>query len=604
MFGRKSINLSFDNDNDIGDNPFSPKFSNNSNYLYFSQNDDDENDFISQLEIYIRPNNYPDKKILIMVKSGITFEQLYKQIEDNIKLTQEFKTISKLTIKNYSKLIAEDKVKLPLKGPIDKILESGDIIYCDILSEEIWMKSYFKLEMKSFRKVFQIEYKIQKRYNFKQIQLILLKGGINIFYDELKNNEVDNTLNYYLGNILFNKKRKKMISHENGKEYKYEVFVNMHFEIFEELIHEQIRTNQIEKTDPIYFRFNEYSNFLFEELTNSKKFEAELSTIKDIAREFLTSQYNDLKSTFIFYNPKNQEYEDLILPSNDNTSSVIDLYDLTDYEEPSNFISEDMEFSNMNDYRLMNNSFSSNESLYKPNSNMIIISNVINNSESLNNSLNILKNIQENSFEESLDDNKNNISMHEILTKNESPLYDPLIINRKKTFKSQLMPGDSDKFDSLKDSLSNPNSNSDLNENSNIFFLDDESKSKKKKKQKNPLRTKTKKYKFFFENYKEPDCCQNLYNFFEQKTFLEQIKNNYKFIYVKNLIERLKVPESRNLENVDRNFFKFLQKRDKKKRESNIKYHKKLIIFLVLVLLYFLLVLIYINSDFYRIHIS
>jgi hypothetical protein len=395
-----------------------------------------------------------------------------------------------------------------------------------------------------------------------------------------------------------------MISHENGKEYKYEVFVNMHFEIFEELIHEQIRTNQIEKTDPIYFRFNEYSNFLFEELTNSKKFEAELSTIKDIAREFLTSQYNDLKSTFIFYNPKNQEYEDLILPSNDNTSSVIDLYDLTDYEEPSNFISEDMEFSNMNDYRLMNNSFSSNESLYKPNSNMIIISNVINNSESLNNSLNILNNIQENSFEESLDDNKNNISMHEILTKNESPLYDPLIINRKKTFKSQLMPGDSDKFDSLKDSLSNPNSNSDLNENSNIFFLDDESKSKKKKKQKNPLRTKTKKYKFFFENYKEPDCCQNLYNFFEQKTFLEQIKNNYKFIYVKNLIERLKVPESRNLENVDRNFFKFLQKRDKKKRESNIKYHKKLIIFLVLVLLYFLLVLIFINSDFYRIHIS
>ena len=539
-----------------------------------------------------------------MVKSGITFEQLYKQIEDNIKLTQEFKTISKLTIKNYSKLIAEDKVKLPFKGPIDKILESGDIIYCDILSEEIWMKSYFKLEMKSFRKVFQIEYKIQKRYNFKQIQLILLKGGINIFYDELKNNEVDNTLNYYLGNILFNKKRKKMISHENGKEYKYEVFVNMHFEIFEELIHEQIRTNQIEKTDPIYFRFNEYSNFLFEELTNSKKFEAELSTIKDIAREFLTSQYNDLKSTFIFYNPKNQEYEDLILPSNDNTSSVIDLYDLTDYEEPSNFISEDMEFSNMNDYRLMNNSFSSNESLYKPNSNMIIISNVINNSESLNNSLNILKNIQENSFEESLDDNKNNISMHEILTKNESPLYDPLIINRKKTFKSQLMPGDSDKFDSLKDSLSNPNSNSDLNENSNIFFLDDESKSKKKKKQKNPLRTKTKKYKFFFENYKEPDCCQNLYNFFEQKTFLEQIKNNYKFIYVKNLIERLKVPESRNLENVDRNFFKFLQKRDKKKRESNIKYHKKLIIFLVLVLLYFLLILIFINSDFYRIHIS
>ena len=80
----------------------------------------------------------------------------------------------------------------------------------------------------------------------------------------------------------------------------------------------------------------------------------------------------------------------------------------------------------------------------------------------------------------------------------------------------------------------------------------------------------------------------------------------FSLIYNKQIIEKLKIPESRNLENVDRNFFKYLQKRDKlkKEKESNVKYHKKLIIFLILVFLYFLLIIIFINCDFYKIHIS
>ena len=142
----------------------------------------------------------------------------------------------------------------------------------------------------------------------------------------------------------------------------------MHFEIFEELIHEQLKTNELKKTDENYFRFNEYSNLLFEELISSEKFLPELSTIKDISKEFLTSQYNDLNTNFVFYNPKNPEiFESFFMSTADNTSSAFDLNDLSEFQEASNFISEDMDFSMVGDYRLMSNtSFTSTDTQYKP----------------------------------------------------------------------------------------------------------------------------------------------------------------------------------------------------------------------------------------------
>jgi hypothetical protein len=619
MFGvKKPINLTFNNtSNEVDDQSNQSDnyhVSDDSKYIYYNENDNDDQ-FIAQFEIYIRPNNYPDKKILVIVKKDITFEELYHQIQENFKSISEFKTISKLQITNFTKMVAGERLKLPLSGPIDKYLKSGDILFCDILSEEHWMKTYFKLEVKSFRKVLQVEYKIQKRLNFRQIKFILLKAGISLFYDEMKNNNLDNTFNYYLKGILFNRKKKKAIKNEDGKEYKYEVFVNMHFEIFEELIHEQLKTNELKKTDENYFRFNEYSNLLFEELISSEKFLPELNTIKDISKEFLTSQYNDLNTNFVFYNPKNPEiFESFFMSTADNTSSAFDLNDLSEFQEASNFISEDMDFSMVGDYRLMSNtSFTSTDTQYKPDANMIIISTFLNLSDSQNNSLNILKNnlniINKNNNNNSsmdliVDDNKINISVQEELKISDNPLYDSLIQGAKKSNKSDLLPDDTDKkTESSQDMFSNKD-----DQNQNIFFLDDESSEKnniKKKKRYKTFLPKSKKYRLLLQNYnKEENCCLDLYELFDQKTFLETLNQNYKIIYNKKLIERIKVPESRNLENVDRNFFKFLQKRDKKKRASCFKYYKTLIGFLIFAFLYFLFVIITVNIDFLNVHIS
>lgn len=598
MFGvRKSFNLSFDSENEVPDQPVNNRPSGGgSNYIYYNQSEVEDEQFINQIEIYIKPNNYPEKKILVMVKSEVTFEQLYKQIEDNFKLTPDFKTISNLKIRNFTMVFGDARIRLPLTGPINKYIKSGDLIYCDIISQEIWMTTYIKFEVlkyKNFRKTLRVEYKVQKKYNFRQIQIILLKAGLSLFYDLIKNEELlDSSLNYYLKNFTIYKKKKKNLSNNVSKEYIYESIVSMNFEIFEELIHEQLKLNQVDKDDTIYFRFNEYSNSLFEEILFSKKFTPELNTLKDISKEFLTSQYNDLKTTFIFYNPKNPEIiEDLIMPAGDTATTELDLNDLTEYNEIANYMSEDNDYS-INDNKLLSSSFTSNnnnndtDSQYKADANMIIISNFLEFNKASyprQNRINTNRNNQ-NDLNSEIEENKDNISVDANLRIND--MLEPITMRKTKTLG---IPDESEK-----DEKEQNDDSFDINKN--IFFLDDDTDKKKKKKSKSKQR-KTLKFKLLL--YREPDCCQDLYEFFQQKLLLDTIKKRFKCVYNKNLIERLKVPESRNLEAVDRNFYKFLmKKKKKKKKESKLKYHTHLIVFAIVSLLYFMLLLIYVNTDF------
>ena len=621
MFGvKKPINLLVnDSPNEIKiqvNEPDSFVVRRESKYIFFNE-DDDKNDnkaqFISQFEIYINPNNYPDKNILVIVKKNTTFEELYQQIQENFKSMSEFKTISNLKITNFTKTIGGVKLKLPLTGPIGQNLKSGDILYCDILSEEIWMKTYFKLEAKKFRKILQVEYKIPKRLNLSKIKLILLKAGISLFYDELKNNNLDNTFNYYLKDALFNRKKKKVSKDEDSKEYKNEIFVSMYFEIFEELIHDQLKTNELSKTNNNYFRFNEYSNLVFEELVSSKKFTPELNIIKDISKEFLTSQFNDLNTNLIFYNPKNPEkFESFFMPTSENGSSDNDLYDLSEFQEDSNFTSEDEHFSSIGDCRLMsNNSYSSIDSEYKPDANMIIISTFLNSPESKNNILPNLKSNHSNnlinkknddlSFCSDIDGDKNNLSMQ----KGSKSSYFPL--KKKKVKESNtyqlLSDDDSDNENDSNDYyiLSRKET---LNDNfvlSGNYIIEE----KKGKKVKNRYKTFIKESDFMLKNYPiHEDCSEDLYDLFDHRLFLETLNQNFKIIYNKKLIERLKVPESRNIENVNRNFLKQLLSKDKKKRESCFKYYKTLIGFLIIAFIYFLFVLISVNVVFLDPYIS
>ena len=613
MFGiKKSFTVSNDSSKHL-DNQNTSNSGGNSQFFYYANTEE----FISQLEIYIKPNNYPDKKVVIMTKSEVDFKELNIQIKESFKLLPDFKNVSGIKVENLYKILNEKKMYLPKTGCINEFLKSGDIIYCDITSDEFWVKAYFKIQSYKYKKFVQSEYKIQKKMKFKQLKLILLKAGIEIFLDELKNsssNTLLNSFNYFVKNIKFhNKKNKKSngIDEKKKSKKKYidnknEILVNLKFGIFEQLIHEQLITMDLKKNETNYYRFNEYCNLNFEELLTSKKFEPEFNTIQDISREFLTSQYNDINTSFLFYNlKKNNEVvsEYMYNMINDIEFDFEDEEDDEEFGDDTSFgkfYSEDASkfFGNITSIKKKKNKSTKN----KYDSNMIILAPFL------------FKLTNINKPGKSNIDIRNPKIFHTFAHQNQGDNQTNRINNDLNNFflgplsleaGNILLNDDSINGDCINNNnlnYYNLKVNKDNGTLKDIFLIDNES-------TKNPKNRNTMKYNdmqsikskgsiiSLMRLSKQSSCCNDLYNLFSQIEFLDNLRIKFKYYISKKVLEKIVIPESRNFENIDKDFLKFLKKKENEEENSSIVRVKKLVLFLVIFFIYYLLMIITTNYE-------
>ena len=633
MFGvKKTLTISNDkNKSDFTDRDISISHSGeDSKFIYYAKKEK----FMSKLEIYIKPNNYPDKKVLIITKSEIDFKELYSQIKENLKSISEYKNVAGLKIENLYKEQNESRIYLPKDGKIGDYLKSGDIIYCDVTSDEFWIKTYFKIRTYEYKKIIKLEYKFQKKMKFKQIKLILLKAGIELFLDEIKNNNLDNSFNYFVKGIRFhNKKRKKTQGVEFvgvNKKLKYldsknEILVDLKFGIFEELIHEQLASMELNKNENNYLRLNEYCNLIFTELLTSKKFEPELATVQDISVEFLTSQYNDLNTPFLFYNCKRRETVDEYMYNMINITNSYE-QDMDDDDEDDEFdfegdtsfgkfYSEDPSkyFGNITSikktkYNKKHNKFDSNMIILAPFLFKLIKNNNIN-------GLGI------NNYKHKDNTNNNKIFRTFANTKEKAPgrqkqdlnnfFITPLSLenngnNLLKDDHNNLFYNDEDNDLIL---YTGNNGNNIINDNNqieedpmkDIYLLDNDVKNKDKRytvKIKDTVSSKSKKtIVSLMRLSKQSNCCNDLYNSFSQIEFIENLKKKYKFYISKKILEKINIPESRDYENIDKDFLIFLTKKENEEDNSLIVKNKKLIFFLIIFFIYYLLIIVTVNFE-------
>ena len=619
MFGiKKSFTVSNDSSKHL-DNQNTSNSGGNSKFFYYADTDE----FISQLEIYIKPNNYPGKKVVIVTKSEADFKELNAQIKESFKLLPDFKSVSGIRAENLYKILNEKKMYLPKTGCINEYLKSGDIIYCDIISDEFWVKTYFKIQSYKYKKFVKSEYKIQKKMKFKQLKLILLKAGIEIFLDELKKNSPDtllNSFNYFVKNIKFhNKKNKKSFGIDEKKkskkkfiDNKNEILVNLKFGIFEQLIHDQLITMDLKKSEVNYYRFNEYCNLNFEELLSSKKFEPEFNTIQDISREFLTSQYNDINTPFLFYNLKknNNEVVSEYMYNMINLPNDIE-FDFEDEEDDDEefgddtsfgkFYSEDASkfFGNITSIKKKKNKSNKN----KYDSNMIILAPFL------------FKLANANKPKQSIRDIRNQKIFHTFAHQNQADNQTNRPNNDLNNFFLGPLSLEVGNILLNDDSINDNSSINDNNFNYNnlkikkddealkeIFLIDDES--VKKAKDRNTMKyndMQSIKSKgsiiSLMRLSKQSNCCNDLYNFFSQIEFLENLKIKFKYYISKKVLEKIVIPESRDLENIDKDFLAFLKKKENEDENSSIVRVKKLVLFLVIFFIYYLLMIITTNYE-------
>ena len=276
---------------------------------------DDQNKFTNQLEIYISLTNYNNKKHLVIISSDSTIEELNNQIVQSLGSLPEFKNINGIRIEDIHKISNDNKISLPEVGKVSDFVNSGDILYCNLITDEYWIKTYYNLQSIDFKKIIKLEYRLKKKMRYKKFKLMLLKGGIQLFIESVKNNKLYKHFNYYVKLFEFKiKKHKKVITHNihnNQKDKKTidkiinfssEIIVILKFGLFEKLVHQNIKLTNFNSKNNL--RVNEYNDLSFMELYNDKKFLPEYTAIKEISEEFLTTQYNNNNPNFLFFTKK------------------------------------------------------------------------------------------------------------------------------------------------------------------------------------------------------------------------------------------------------------------------------------------------------------
>jgi len=283
----------------------------NAKFIFY----DDQNKFTNQLEIYISLTNYNNKKHLIIISSDSTIEELNNQIIQSLGSLPEFKLINGIRIEDIHKISNDNKISLPEVGKVSDFVNSGDILYCNLITDEYWIKTYYNLQSYNIKKIIKLEYKLKKKMRYKKFKLMLLKGGIQLFIENIKYNKLYKNFNYYVKLFEFKiKKHKKVITHNihnNQKDKKTidkiinfssEIIVILKFGLFEKLVHQNIKLTNFNSKNNL--RVNEYNELSFIELFNDKKFLPEYTAIKEISEEFLTTQYNNNNPNFLFFTKK------------------------------------------------------------------------------------------------------------------------------------------------------------------------------------------------------------------------------------------------------------------------------------------------------------
>ena len=309
--------------------------------------------FTNQMEIYINLTNYKNKKLLVIIDSDSSIEGLYNQIIESIQSIPEFKNINGVRVEEIYKISNNHKINIPKEGKTSDFVNSGDYLYCDLLTDEYWIKTYFNIQTLNFKKI--------KKMKYRRFKLMLMKGGIELFIENIKSTKKYNKFNYYLKLFEFKiKNHKKIITHNIHNNHKVkmaidkiinfssEIIVILKFGIIEKLIHKNIKISKAYQRNNL--RVNEYNDLTFEDLINEKKFLPEFIAIKELSEEFLSTQYNSQNPNFLFYTKKRPKY-----PFNDYFFSNENKPIITDDKNPINELIKEEDDEEKEDKKINNN---------------------------------------------------------------------------------------------------------------------------------------------------------------------------------------------------------------------------------------------------------
>ena len=161
------------------------------NFIFYGS----DNKFAKQLEIYATLKEYSNiiqdsknkKLVLTIVDSNSPMEYLSFKIRDSFSQFPEYQDLEGFTAKNLTKM--DEEKNLPTEGKVGDFLRNGDIIYLDLVSNEVWIKvniGMINIMNKNIRLNVTMDVKIKNECNFRELRIKLLKYSIMCFLNKYR----------------------------------------------------------------------------------------------------------------------------------------------------------------------------------------------------------------------------------------------------------------------------------------------------------------------------------------------------------------------------------------------------------------------------------
>lgn len=157
-------------------------------------------------------NNNSYKVIVVLDDKNTTIEYLCVKIAEKMEKFQEFENLEGLKAVNLTKKTDKGIIKLPITGEINGFISDGDIIYCDLNTQEYWVKTTIKMNSPNSNLLINLDIKFRLDTMIKKLRFLLMKLGINFWIDYVSN--LDDKNHYIFTSLNF-----KTLKSKNNIEY-------------------------------------------------------------------------------------------------------------------------------------------------------------------------------------------------------------------------------------------------------------------------------------------------------------------------------------------------------------------------------------------------
>ena len=291
------------------ENPLESKDSDN--FIFYGEN----SKFSKQLEIYdtlkdSQEKIQKDKLVLTVIDSSASIEYLSMKICENFSQFPEYQNLEGLRAINLTKI--NDEKILPPEEKVENVLRNGDIIYLDLISNEIWIKVIFNMTSvinKNSKLIVSMDVKIKNEITFRQLRYKLMKSGIICFLD--KCNKSDNLFHYVIselnistsvhGNI--DDKKLRSIDEMMIKQlfnFKSSMKLEIKFFPLEFILFQKLKILSIPKAlNKKSMLWEKFKQLRFRELLNNKKYQKEKKYIFDFFKNLFKTK-DSLPKCYIY----------------------------------------------------------------------------------------------------------------------------------------------------------------------------------------------------------------------------------------------------------------------------------------------------------------